>query len=265
MANFTRHLAVLTAFMAALCGAYACRATDPSRADSDLDALADKPWFDYAGKAATCDSPASQCDKFDDDKDFIDKCVAAGYQAKTCGCAIRCSGKIAMPPRPQTTAAGSTETAGCPEASVRLMDDVVAAMGRSNNAFKCATGHICAGHTVYCAGALKESTVKIRRFAARRCRDVALERFCPDQFVESLGCQEADIDRLSAGWKAAFQGDAAVSADIRRCYQGLLCNGVASKCDAKGLERARSLKTTLEKDGCEYWLKNFCSLGNQGL
>jgi hypothetical protein len=250
-----------------------CRTAASNTNDSALESAEAKPWFDSKGLGAMCESTPATCSQFDDNKEFVDKCVKAGLQAKTCGCGVRCSGKVEMPQQSEIATDDSIPTVlSCPTASLRTMESLVSAGRWSNAVMKCATGHICAGHTVYCTPEQKQTTSKVRLFAKQNCRAEVLKHFCPDQFVESLICKEADIEKLSLGWKSAFLNEVNDSevkklqiASTKKCYQGFLCNGTAVKCDQKSLQNAKNLKAALENDGCEYWLKNFCSLGNQSL
>lgn len=237
-----------------------CRTTDDGR--DDLSMAADNPWYDADGNASECAATPKACPSFDDNKEFVDKCVATGFQAKTCGCGIRCSGKVAMPERKKQLAAAAGNQPACPEAQMRFIDQILKSSRQSFEGYKCATSHICSGHTVHCKASVKDSSAKVRQYAGQHCRAEVLERFCPDQFVDSLACPEGRIAQLSAGWLDVFKKS---SVQVKQCYQNVLCNSTSAKCSPGLLLKAKELQEAVEADGCEYWLQNFCSVGSISL
>src|SRR2546423_1693539 len=76
-----------------------CRSTSNSNTMSEqMDPPPSRAWYDSAGNPGSCDAPSKTgCGAYKDEKTFADMCVAKGFMAKSCGCVIRCSGKVAMP------------------------------------------------------------------------------------------------------------------------------------------------------------------------
>ena len=71
-----------------------CRTVNNHEDESDTMGAPEREWYGKDGRGAPCDGPAKACEKFEDNKDFVDLCIAKGFQAKTCGCEIKCSGKV---------------------------------------------------------------------------------------------------------------------------------------------------------------------------
>lgn len=235
-----------------------CRAANPQDMDSDLDQAVDKPWYSATGQGGACDAPASACSGFKDDKAFIDLCVSKGHQARTCGCELRCSGKIDCQAPPEESALARVDVPGsrCTTAMAQEAAGLLAARVPGGSLDRCLSAHLCGGMTGSCEGDALRASTRLRALSLAGCEEQIVGTVCRDGFVDSLQCPEAHIASLSRTWSEFRSRDVAV----KRCMQKLLCSGDAAGC-GEHLSQARALKAAVDQDGCEYWLRSFCSLG----
>lgn len=240
-----------------------CRAANPQDPDSDLDsAPEERVWFGSDGFTGSCAAPAASCIAFKDDKDFVDLCVAKGFQAKTCGCAVLCSGKVDYLADVETAATGArevpvTKEGTCASDKVAFIEGAAQKRRPGGSTDRCIESHVCNGVVGSCNGADLDLSTQLRQVGRSGCEDQVVGTHCRDGFVDSLQCPESDIALLSTIW-VEFRSK---ETTLKRCLRKVVCSDDREGCSAEHLRQAQQLKTAVDSDGCEYWLRQFCSLG----
>lgn len=241
-----------------------CRTVNTYEDDSDMMGAPEKEWYGKDGVGAPCDGPAKACEKFDDNKDFVDLCIAKGFQAKTCGCEIKCSGKItevakapALDPAAAQLAAQQAANA-CPDDAKSYIADTAASRRPGSSLDRCIESHVCQGNLGWCTADEKATTNKLRTLARGKCSEEVYNGVCKDGFVDSSQCSEGNITKLSSVWAEFFNKESGV----KRCIRNFICSDdKGASCVAQDLAQAKDIKKAIDADGCEYWLRVFCSIG----
>ncbi len=245
--------------------AQACRTAHPEEESGALEAES-KPWYAKDGTAGTCDSPAKACQSFDDDKSFVDLCVAKGFSAKTCGCMIRCSGKVtqvAEAPAPSATAAAAAAAStgadpkACPEDSKIYIREAAEARHPGGSMDRCMDSHVCNGNIGWCSSEERQTTVKLRTLAHGACEQDVLNGICKEGYLDSLSCPEVHVAKLSRIWAEFYNKESGV----KRCLRNFICSDDKGSCSDGDLAQAKDIKASIDHDGCEYWLRVYCSIG----
>lgn len=235
-----------------------CRA---DMADDDTRLVASHDWVNLYGESGSCEAPPETCTKVDNDKKFIEACVAAGFQAKTCGCSVKCSGLIDFKrPRPvDIQNAPADDTSACSMDDRSYLQQIKSTLGKTRELADCINGHVCLGHTIYCTQTDSEVSYHIRSLGKANCEAEVSAALCSSGRVDSWECPDPTVETLSREWTASFQED---DKPLRQCFQGLICNGDESRCSDSLRVRARSIKKALEDSRCRYWYESFCRLGS---
>lgn len=242
-----------------------CRTVNNHDDDSEMMGAPEKEWYGKDGVGAPCDGPAKACEKFDDDKNFVDVCVAKGFQAKTCGCSMRCSGRVtevtakapAQDPAAAQLAADAAAKA-CPDDSKAFIQDTVAGRRPGSSLDRCIESHVCNGNLGWCTSDEKATTTKLRSLAGGKCEQEVYQGACKDGYVDSSQCAESNINKLSAIWAEFFNKESGA----KRCIRNFICSDdKGASCVAQDLAQAKDIKKAIDADGCEYWLRVYCSIG----
>jgi len=240
-----------------------CRAEHSEGLSEPLDTQSEEDWYDMDGVAEKCVTPPATCPAFDYEKEFVDSCVNLGGRSKTCGCAMRCSNKIEytrLKPKPESeeTKVAATLTTGCSETSRQLISDFAAKRRPGSDQDRCIEDFLCQGTTSRCEPEVVPTVASIRQIARNGCSREAVGSLCANGFSESLQCPDGNIAQLtSVQKKLADKADPA-----RRCIRNVLCFDSENNCEAGQKAEALRYKNLVNKDGCEYWLRNLCSLDN---
>lgn len=241
-----------------------CRTTQNREDDSELAGAPEKEWYGKDGVGQTCDGPAKACEKFDNDKDYVDLCVAKGFSAKTCGCAILCSGKVSevktaavVDPAAAASAAEAAKNA-CPDDAKAFIADTANNRRPGASLDRCIESHVCQGNLGWCTSDEKATTTKLRALARGNCEQDVYNGVCRDGYVDSSQCAEANINKLSSIWAEFFNKESGA----KRCIRNFICSDdKGASCVAQDLAQAKDIKKAIDADGCEYWLRVFCSIG----
>ena len=249
----------LLSMMLGVIAVVGCRASNPHNTEEDLEAADQRMWYGADGSSELCEAPAALCTNFQDSKDFIDLCVAKGFQARTCGCALRCSGKvdyvgIALTPNPPLE---ETPINSCPPALTKEAEDMLKANVPGGPVGRCLETHLCNGVLGNCADEELKTSKRLRELAGSGCESLVAGLVCRDGFIDSLRCPESNIALLSNTW-AEFRSKDVVA---KRCIHNFVCSGDPGSCNAAYLPQAQAIKKAVNHDGCDYWLLKFCSLG----
>lgn len=242
--------------------AWGCRASNPQEPESALNDTAVRLLFAADGSAAPCDAPAKSCPNFQDDKDFVDVCVDKGFQARSCGCVMRCTGKVDFVSKaPADLAATSkpepTPGATCSPGKSKEVDAILASRHPGGALDRCLDTHLCNGMLGGCDDDVLKTSKRLRELGRTGCEDEVVGNGCKDGFVDSLSCPESDIALLSKTWSDFRNKDV----PLKRCLRKVVCSGDRGDCSAENYKQALAVKAGVDRDGCEYWLRQFCSLG----
>jgi hypothetical protein len=241
--------------------ASACRTARPEDAAEQLEAQ-NRLWYDSAGQGARCEPTPASCPGFKDEKAFIDACVDKGFQAKSCGCALRCSGKIDFKAPPELALAAPGATApevGCTAHDRELIDRLAPHRPARNARDRCLDAYVCHGVAESCSDGDAADARRLRAMAAKACEREVVAGVCVDEAVDSFACADDVVKRASAEWTRVDEGR--LDATDRRCLRNVLCNDNAGGCSDAAQASARTLKREVERPGCEYWIRKFCALG----
>lgn len=239
-----------------------CRASNPQEPDSDLNATTEeRVWYGSDGFVGACAAPATSCTSFRDDKDFVDLCVTKGFQAKTCGCAVLCSGKVdyvvASEPAAKAAEAAVASGSSCPSDKVAFIEETHQRRRPGGSTDRCVDSHVCNGVLGSCTGADLDLSTQLRQAGRAGCEDQVVGTHCRDGYVDSMQCGEADIALLSTTWTEFRSKETA----LKRCMRKVVCSDDRGGCSPEHLRQAQQIKAAVDRDGCEYWLRQFCSLG----
>ncbi|MBM4252182.1 MAG: hypothetical protein FJ146_09445 [Deltaproteobacteria bacterium] len=246
-----------------LAGITHCRGIDKSDADrSDL--KAEKLWYDPSGTVQSCERQPATCPvSMGDPRLFIDTCVKQGFQAKSCGCLVLCTGVIkglqltdANVVQEQQQAKSKTV---CAAADQGVIHDTKALRRPGTSLDRCLTSHVCHGRLGLCSGSDLATSQRLRDMARRGCADAVLSAFCPNEFHDTFACPEKSVQHLSSVWTDLKQKDDAP----KRCMRHVICSDRNTGCDQVGLRQALEIKKVVDQPGCTYWLRVFCAVGSQ--
>lgn len=220
-------------------------------------------WYDMDGDGRECEIPPASCPGFDYEKEFVDLCVGKGGRAKTCGCAMRCSLKVEYsrqkpkPGMPAVAAVVGNDPKIVCSASERIALNHFAENRRpGSDEDRCIEDFLCQGTTGRCLEADIAKVNDMRGLARNGCASEVYAVLCRNGFAESLQCPDAHIKQLSA--VAIEMADK--NHPARRCTRNVICFESDVGCDVSQKDQAQKFKALLNKDGCEYWLRNLCSL-----
>jgi hypothetical protein len=224
---------------------------------------ADAVWYDMDGEGGECETPPAACAGFDYEKEFVDLCIEKNGRAKTCGCSMRCSTKIAytrQKPKPgqdtKTDGDRTDPSAVCSDSERLAINKAAENRRPGSDEDRCIEDFLCQGTTARCQDAELAGANSLRKLARSGCSSEVYSLLCRNGFVDSLQCPEASIKQLSAvGLDLSDKNNTA-----RRCTRNVLCFESEVGCDGAQKAQAQKYKALLNKDGCEYWLRKLCSL-----
>lgn len=249
--------------------AVGCRTVSDEKSMQIAD-VEERQWFDAKGDGGVCEAPPKACPAIDHEavKDFTERCVTAGHQAKACGCNVKCSGRLA----PAEGAAAAAQTGSPAPASGAALtasgcsadargEIAAAAQGRrAGTAFdRCAKAHVCRGQVSGCQPEDAVVTTRLRALGKGACGAEVLDAFCREGYDDTFQCPVADISLLS---KLVDDMDVG-TAELRRCVRGVACGGGRAGCGKEALARADMARDAVSRDGCEYWLRVLCSVSGR--
>ena len=234
-----------------------CRSADkPGVSDLEVD----RSWYDQAGTVQSCDGAPAACTVYKDQKNFVDVCVAKGFQAKTCGCLVVCSGKIPGFGLIDDAAVAKKSVADtCPAADQTAINAVVKARVAGSSLDRCLNSHVCNGNLGLCSGGDQAASTHMRALGRQGCSSMVLGSICPEGYQDTLTCPEPLIRSLSQTWAEFENKDGGV---LKRCIRSVICSDTKTSCDDTAYHRASTLKQAVNSDGCEYWLRAFCAMGS---
>lgn len=235
----------------------ACRATHQG-ADQELMTARPSPWYGTDGKESTCDEPPPSCPKFSEDKAFVDLCVASGFSAKTCGCEIKCSGKIDYKPKSlRADAPLNSVKQSCSASSLAQISRVLKARHSGTPLDRCIGRFLCNGNVGWCDPGDQKQVYELRLLAKNNCEAEVFTAACQEGWLDSLSCPDDVVERLSRIW-AEFSGK---ETNLKRCIRSQVCSDSKAGCTSDMAGRVKSIKAAIDTDGCEYWLRAFCKIG----
>jgi hypothetical protein len=257
----TRRLRVLAGAALLALAAVGCRTSRPEDAAEALEAE-NRPWYDASGQGAPCAAAPATCPTYKDEKGFVDACVDKGFQAKSCGCGIRCSGKIAFKESGLGLAGHGHTTvpeAGCTAHDRDLIQRLAPHRPPQNARDRCLDAFVCRGEDRGCSDGDGTDARRLRAMAAKDCRDDVVAGICGEGAVDSFACPDEVVRRASVEWARVDEGQMAI--EERRCLRNVLCSDRATGCSDAGQAAARALQHEIERSGCDYWTRRFCALG----
>jgi hypothetical protein len=236
-----------------------CRGLDKPGAES-RDLNVEKRWYDPTGVEQNCDQPPASCPQYKDPKAFADSCVSQGFQAKSCGCLVVCSGPIKGFALLEVSTTKSTVAMNdCAAADQTVIKTVTKARKLGSSLDRCLGSYVCNGKVGLCAGSDLRTASRMREAANRGCAAMVLDSVCPDGYQDTFQCPDKSVQSLSQVW-TELQGK---NGAAKKCVRNLICSDRDSECDAETLKNAMSLKQAIDQPGCSYWLRAFCAIGSQ--
>ena len=236
-----------------------CRGLDKSGTEFQ-DLNVEKRWYDQSGVVQNCDQPPVSCLRYNDPQAFADSCVKQGFQAKSCGCLLVCSGPIkGFALREESVAKAAVAGNDCAAADQTVIKSVTKARKLGSSLDRCLSSYVCNGKVGLCSGSDLRTASRLREAASRGCASPVLESVCPDGYQDTFQCPEKSVQLLSQVWAdLQKKNDAA-----KKCIRNLVCSDRDSQCDSEMLKNAMSLKQAIDQPGCSYWLRAFCAIGSQ--
>jgi hypothetical protein len=238
----------------------ACRTVNENASDSES-LNESRVWYDEAGNGGSCDAPAKACPPYHDQKTFADICVAKGFQAKTCGCTLRCSGKVDVPNAGGSSLADQKKSTApadpCSADAHAYIAKVAETREPGTSLDRCIENYVCNGNFGWCADSDAETTAHLRALGKQGCESDVIQTLCKDGSLDSFNCPDADIKKLSKVWADLYSRDLTV----KRCIRNYLCSGEKLLCKGDDLKLAQSVKESVAQSGCNYWLRMLCSIG----
>ena len=130
-----------------------CRGLDKNGVDHN-DLASEKTWFDANGTAQRCEVQPPTCKPSGDPNPFIDSCVKQGFQAKSCGCFVLCSGSIKGFHLTEIQQVKNTNSPQerCSESDRSDIEGVKNARKQGTSLDRCLAAHVCNGKLGLCAG-----------------------------------------------------------------------------------------------------------------
>ncbi len=237
-----------------------CQCRTAEVRDSDA-RLTEREWYGQNGEVGLCEPPETNCPDRQDESQFVDQCVKAGHQAKSCGCSVRCSGKVAL--GVGQTAVHALHAAGSAEVSSQqatackseVITRAVARRKPGSSLDRCLEAMACQGQKGLCDGDDLTVATSLRNEARRGCRSEVYHEICPQGYGETLGCSDEKVVAISAAWSDVTE------ARIKQCYRSVVCDVQSGPCSDEILEKARNFDLLVKSPGCQYWLGVICQFG----
>jgi hypothetical protein len=225
------------------------------------DLNSEKIWYAADGNVQSCDRQPPTCQATGDPQPFVDSCVKQGFQAKSCGCFVLCSGAIKgfklIEANQEKKASKLKDT--CSASDQTVIKSVRDGRNPGTSLDRCLMSHVCNGRLGLCAGGDLATSTRLRDAARHGCADFVLAAICPAEFNDTFACPEKSVQLLSAIWTELRQKDV----PTKRCIRNVVCSDRTSDCDQTSSAKAIEIKQTVDQPGCAYWLRGICAVGSQ--